>query len=346
MVTLSTEQQQQVDQLLKNTATRCLGVYLIDLPKQFTVFPTTEFYYDQIHKVTIKTQRQYLPPFKQMIARREQELKNTQPIDPIDGNFLKAIHPLPNTDTDKIQGIIFERMQSEGVPDVARVLEGYRWQDEVTLKIEMNARNGSDSRYDQDRNTSPDIYNNDVPEKLAQMYKLFDHIQVRDDFTIPSEPGFCFTNGFMRNGVEEYKDISFTYRYEGKEDFYISLQSSDFSEDLSLLESPEEYDPDGEGYTVYKGTRESNHLVMEEWIRKGDFFYNNDYSWRNDEGYIFKLGINLFNASYKKPQLWVQMNYIIPKNDNVPTYSEEQLMSIWREITNSIRIRESSFANE
>lgn len=40
------------------------------------------------------------------------------------------------------------------------------------------------------------------------------------------------------------------------------------------------------------------------------------------------------------------MNYIIPKNDNVPTYSEEQLMSIWREITNSIRIRESSFANE
>lgn len=104
------------------------------------------------------------------------------------------------------------------------------------------------------------------------MYKLFDHIQVRDDFTIPSEPGFCFTNGFMRNGVEEYKDISFTYRYEGKEDFYISLQSSNFSEDLSLLESPEEYDPDGEGYTVYKGTRESNHLVMEEWIRIGDFF--------------------------------------------------------------------------
>ena len=142
MVTLSTEQQQQVDQLLKNTATRCLGVYLIDLPKQFTVFPTTEFYYDQIHKVTIKTQRQYLPPFKQMIARREQELKNTQPIDPIDGNFLKAIYPLPNTDTDKIQGIIFERMQSEGVPDVARVLECYRWQDEVTLKIEMNAHNG------------------------------------------------------------------------------------------------------------------------------------------------------------------------------------------------------------
>lgn len=115
-------------------------------------------------------------------------------------------------------------MQSEGVPDVACVLEGYRWQDEVTLKIEMNARNGSDSRYYQDRNTNPDIYNNNVPEKLAQMYKLFDHIQVCDDFTIPSEPGFCFTNGFMRNRVEEYEDISFTYRYEGK-GVFISVYS-------------------------------------------------------------------------------------------------------------------------
>lgn len=35
MITLSTEQQQQVNQLLDNSATRCVGVYLIDLPVDF-----------------------------------------------------------------------------------------------------------------------------------------------------------------------------------------------------------------------------------------------------------------------------------------------------------------------
>ena len=63
----------------------------------------------------------------------KKQFKITQLIDPTDGNFLKAIYPLPNTD--KIHVIILERMQSEGVPDVACVSEGYRWQDEVTLKF-------------------------------------------------------------------------------------------------------------------------------------------------------------------------------------------------------------------
>ncbi|WP_216354908.1 T6SS immunity protein Tli4 family protein [Gilliamella apicola] len=47
----------------------------------------------------------------------------------------------------------------------------------------------------------------------------------------------------------------------------------------------------------------------------------------------------------RNPNLEIQMYYIIPR-DSHNAYSEDQLMIIWREITNSIRIRESSFTNE
>jgi hypothetical protein len=348
-LTLSPEQQQQVDQLLNNTATRCVGVYLIDLPKQFKAPQSNEFYYTD-DDITIKTEQLYLPPFKQMIALREQELKNTRPVDAIDGNFLKTIHPVPTRNPQTMQGIIFERMEDAMTPDVSRILEGYRWQDDVALKIEIKATNGLASRYDQDRKDYPDIYNNDVPEKLAQMYKLFEHTSVRDDYSIPTEPGFCFIYGFMHGGVEEDKDMYFLYQYEESDDFSISFDLYDDSDDFSLLDVPDIAmlpSPDSDAHTVYKGTRESNQLVMEERIMKGMLFSDdNEYYPRKREGYIFTLGIHLSDADYNKPQLMLEMHYKIPQDNHIPSYSEEQLMVIWREITNSLRIREGSFADD
>jgi hypothetical protein len=350
MVTLSPEQQQQVDQLLNNTATRCLGVYLIDLPKQFKAPQSNDFYYTD-DEITIKTEQLYLPPFKQMIALREQERKNTRPVNPINGDFLKAIYPVPTRNPQIMQGIIFERMEDAMTPDVSRILEGYRWQDDVALKIEIKARNGLANRYNQKRKDYPDSYNNDVPEKLAQMYKLFERISVRDDYSIPTEPGFCFIHGFMYGGVKEYKDMYFLYRYEESDDFSIDFNLYDYSYNFSLLDVPDIAmlpSPDSDAHTAYKGTRESNQLVMEERIMKGMLFSDdNEYYPRKREGYIFTLGIHLSKkANYKKPRLLLEMHYKIPQDNHIPSYSEEQLMVIWREITNSLRIREGSFADE
>ena len=347
MVTLTTQQQQQVNKLLNNTATRCMGVYLFDLPKQFIPSMVTELDYTDNHKIVIKTEKIYLPPFKQMLVYREQELKNTQPVYAIDGNFLKAIYPVPTTNPDKMQGIIFERMEDTTIPDVARILEGYRWQDDVSLTIEIKASNGSASRYDQDRKDYPNSYKNDIPEKLAQMYKLFEQITVRDEYTIPTEPGFCFTNGFMHGGVKAYKDLHFNYRYNSNRGFYIRIHIEDLSDNLSLLDAPNEIVMPKPGHTVYKGKRETNNLIMEEWIVKGPFFPdNNEYYPQMQEGYIFYLAINQFDANYKKPQFNFNMYYKIPTDDSIPTYDEDQLMVIWRDITDSIRIRESAFDDE
>jgi hypothetical protein len=345
MTKLSPAQQQQVNELLKNSATRCIGTYLIDLPIEFKINKEGYFNYQRHHDVTIATKQQYLPPFKQMIARREQELRNTKPVDPLDGNYLKHVYPVHTHNPDKMQGIIFERMESIGTADILRVLEGYRWQDEVTLKIEMKAQNGLGEQYAKDRQIKPESFENNVPQKLAELHKLFERIQTRDDLTIPTTPGFCFLHGFMQGEDREWKDIGFTYRHNTIEDFYFSIDYNDFKEGNALLDKPEGYVTQGRGHTLYKGTRESNGLLLEEWIAKGQFFLNEEGFDSDDLGYVFSLGIHMTDPTYKTPQLRLEMYYKIP-DDETQEYSEKQLMVIWREITNSIRIRESSFENE
>lgn len=345
MVTLTTEQQQQVDELLTNPATRCLGTYLIDLPKQFKATKANSFEYDYNQDIDISTNQQYFPPFKQMLTRREQELKNTQPINPIDGNFLKAVYPLSVSNSAEIQGVIFERMESRSVPDSVRILEGYHWLDEVTFKIEMAATNGSASRYDEERKKYPDINNNNVPEKIAQMRTLFERMRVRDDFTIPDEPGFCFINGFMQGDDDRPKEIQFTYRYEDREDFYFRITFTNYAGSESLFDIPDNFIIQGEGQKIYKGTREINNLHLEEVIVKNNDFLDSNGDGLKKERYIFNLGINMEDPDNKHPKLEIKMYYIIPR-DSRKAYSEDQLMIIWHEITNSIRIRESSFTNE
>ncbi len=345
MITLSTEQQQQVNQLLGHSATRCIGVYLIDLPVDFRVNRKGHLYYKD-NNILISTQQQYLPPFKQMVALRKQELENTTPVNAIDGEFLKAIYPVSTDNPDKMQGIIFERMEREGMPDVARILEAYRWQDEVTLKIEMKANNGLAQRYDEDRATSsPGLYDNNVPDKLNELYKLFERISVRDDLTIPTEPGFCFLHSFMKGENREHKDMTFIYRYNNKEDFYFRIKSEDQSYNVALLDIPATFIMPEFGKTIYKGTRKNKHLSLEEWITKGKYF-EDDIVGRDfmHEGYIFTLGIHMVNSNYRTPKLVVKMFYKIPI-DKRKAYTEEQLMVIWQRITDSIRIRESSFEN-
>ena len=334
-----------VDKLFAAKATRCLGNYLIDLPKQFKATKNNSFQYDYNQNIDISTSQQDFTAFKQMLDRREQELKNTKPIEKIDGNFLKAIYPLSVSNSNEIQGVIFERMESEGIPDSARILEGYRWKDGVTFKIEITALNGSASRYDEDRKKYPEIYNNNVPEKIALMRTLFERMRVRDDFTIPNESGFCFINGFMQGDDDRPKEIQFTYRYEDRDDFYFHITFNNYAGIGSLFDIPDNFIIQGEGQKIYKGTREINNLHLEEVIVKNNDFLDSNDNELKKERYIFNLGINMEDPDNKKPSLEVEMYYILPR-DSSKAYSKKQLMTIWRDITNSIRIRESSFTNK
>lgn len=345
MVNLSKAEQRQVTALLSNSPTRCVGTYLIDLPIGFRIQKEASFYYGRNRDIAITIKPQYLPPFKQMIALREQELKNTQVVDPINSPYLKNIYPVHTHDPKVMQGIIFERMESIGTADSSRVLEGYRWQDQVTLKIKMKARNSLAKQYEKLREISPRLYSNNVPQKLMQMRELFARIQPRDDLTIPTTPGFCLLNSFMPGEDREWKDMNYGYWHESIEDFSFYFEFNDFSDDYALLDKPEGYFTQGVGRTIYKGTRESQGLKLEEWVVKGEYFEDAQGFNADNMGYIFTLGIHVTDPSYKTPRLRVEMFYKIPLDES-HGYNEKQLMAIWREITHSIKIRDSSFETE
>ena len=344
-MTLSANEQQQVDALLYNSPTRCIGTYLIELPVEFKAYKEGSFYYKRSGDITITTKKQYLPPFKQMIARREQALKETKTMVPIDSPYLKAIYPVQTNHPDKMQGIIFERMESPGTSDILRVLEGYRWQDEVTLKVEMKARNGLGDQYASDREKDPESYTNNVPQKLQELRQLFERIQPRDDLTIPTTPGFCLFNSFMQGEDREWKDMNYGYRHDSIDYFSFYFEFNDFADDYALLDKPEAYFTQGSGHTIYKGSRESHGVKLEEWVVKGKYFEDPQGVNTDDTDYIFTLGIHITDPSYKTPRLRVEMTYRIPE-DETQGYTQEQLMVIWREITNSIRVRASAFKAE
>ena len=345
MITLPPKEQQQVTELLSNSSTRCIGTYLIELPVEFKAYKEGIFYYKSSGDITITTKQQYLPPFKQMIALRKQDLENTKPLDQIYGKYLKQVYKVQTNNPDKMQGIIFERMLDPDLNDVLRVLEGYRWQDEVTLKIEMKARNGSGELYAKDRIKDPESYANNVPQKLIELRKLFDRIKPRDDLTIPTTPGFCMFNSFMQGEDREWKDMNYGYRHDSIDYFSFYFEFNDFADDYALLDKPEAYFTQGSGHTIYKGTRESHGLKLEEWIVKGKYFEDPQGINSDDTDYIFTLGIHITDPTYKTPRLRIEMTYKVPE-DETQGYTEEQLMVIWREITNSIRIRESAFESK
>lgn len=340
MNTLSKSETQKVAELIDDSSIRCFGVYLIDLPNKFIPSKEMEFLYEYNNKVKISTQQQYLPPFRQRIRLREQELKLTQAVKDNNNPFLKAIYPLQNSDVDNTHGLIFERMESVGMPDVARVLEGYRWQDDVTLKIEIEARNGSDEKYNQDRQNHPRIYQNNVTQQLNKLYKLFERIEVRGDLTIPSKPGVCLLYSFMPRVDDEWKEINYGYIHNNIDDFIINFSSDDYAPDYALLDKPEAYFTEYNGSTIYKGKREVNGLKLEEWIVKGQYFTNESNPLgEKEEGYIFTLGIHMTDPTPTTPKLILTMYYKSNPND----YNENEIMTIWREITNTIRIRPNAF---
>ncbi|WP_434525480.1 hypothetical protein [Photorhabdus asymbiotica] len=140
---LNQKEQLAVDKLLANLQTRCIGRYLVDLPANYS---------DTVNAVRvndnwIETQRLYLPAFEQRIQLREQALRQMETSYPIDMPYLKNTYRLPQG----MQGIIFERMQNQSVPDAVRVLEAHIYSNGVAIKVEMKATNASAARYDKDR---------------------------------------------------------------------------------------------------------------------------------------------------------------------------------------------------
>ncbi|QBH97050.1 hypothetical protein EKN56_11965 [Limnobaculum zhutongyuii] len=331
---LTDKEQSMVNELLQNAQTRCIGVYLIDLPMELNPKGGMLFKFNGLHGPMLESKIQYKAPFEQFIQRRELELKGTKPVDAKDGEYLKRVY----LSHDGMTGKVFERMESISMPDVARVLEGYKWDNDITFKIEMKADDGRASRYDEDRKVYVHSFDYNIPQKLDELTALFKRLHARNDIMIPNKPGLCILQGVLDGSpVEEYI-LGFSYAHQNISGLSIRFDTINFGADsYSLLDQDERAITRGKSKTVYKGRRTANGLPIEEWIVSGDLFSEN-------KGSQFFLAIYEKESSIKKPKFTIRMSYRIPNDiKKQQVLTEAELITFWKEITSTIRLRENAF---
>ncbi|NGX89990.1 hypothetical protein GW579_23200 [Rahnella sp. Lac-M11] len=330
ITTLNAQEQKTVSEILTNRKSYCIGSYSIELPDGMAPDSTTRpvIRFDDIN---ITTQRLYLPSFEQRIQLREDELRKTKPVDPINGSYLKAVYSLENNE----KGVVFERMESVSVPDSARILETHLYKDSVAFTLEMKARNGENERYDKYRDEYPRLYINNVPQKLNELNNIISGIVDAKDNT-PSRSGeLCFPGWRILSNKIEHRNnfIAFSQVFPGNPDLYITLKYDNYMKAQESFADFKSYDESliekNGGAIIKKGFTFVNGIKAEEWLSK-DILHNGNYF------YDFYLVINGRKSSESEPKLVVNLSLENKKNAN-PQMSDAEMFAIWDEIINTVQ---------
>ncbi|EGT5738389.1 hypothetical protein AGJ36_21170 [Cronobacter dublinensis subsp. dublinensis] len=343
--TLTSHQEANVQAILKEMKTRCIGRYLIDLPASFSVNRSSGLFEgnhwvaeigmaDDSRKTYITTRRMYYPAFEQFIQRRGQEIAREIVINPLNKPYLKKVWTLPN----KMKGIIFERNEDAGTNDAIRVLEAYLYTNGVAVKLQKESVNDSDPRYKDDRNGKP--IRNYIPRDIERMTGLLARITGRAPDDIPTVPGSCIADAFISTDKygQEQEDIYGYYTSDALRGFQVSVEMDNYTQESdTVLERAGDIASalsKAHGHIVRKGAFNVNGLHAEELlaaIRQPS---------KDEPRYGFDLFINEMTASYKTPGLIVSLNNLEKSSE---TYSEEEIIAFWDAITRTIRLKPGAY---
>ncbi|MFZ4835370.1 T6SS immunity protein Tli4 family protein [Rouxiella sp. Mn2063] len=329
---LTPEENTQMQTFLQGMKPHCIGRYLVDMPGSFLIKEGNIMAF--IDRAPIKTKRLYRPAFEQKIRLREAELSNKQPLNTQDKPFLKHVYPLPAG----MEGVIFERNQSNSIHDVARILEAHLYSNGVAIEVEIKVRNGSEERYRERRNKHPELYGNTVPEKLTALTQLLQRMSGQSNTEIPQQAGLCLPDLFIADGSKnqnESLNIIFTSPDYAKTQFKFDTDNYT-NEDSTLLERSGPLDlmiKAASGRTIQKGKRNINGQYSEEWL-----FTGKD---KGEKSLRFSLHINEKTNTPKTPLFFMDFT----QRGEMGNYqlTENEAVSVWEQITRTIRLRPGAF---
>ncbi|HFU6574745.1 TPA: T6SS immunity protein Tli4 family protein [Raoultella ornithinolytica] len=343
--TLTSSQQVAMNKINAEMKPYCVGRYMLDLPSSFTAYndsaPLDENIWaavisrpEDMYKTYLVTKKMYRPGFVQLIALREKVLQNSKTIDAQDMPFLKKVWPLP----DGMDGVIFERNENESVADAMRILEGYLYTNGVVIKFQKQTINDSSSVYNKQRRARP--ARNYVARDVSQMQSLMARISGRDNDVIPTKPGSCITHAFIATDptAREREDINIGLISNTFDNIRVVVSNDNFTrEENTVLDRMGEIKSNisrSRGGIERKGAFSVNGLQAQEFLATG---LQED----NDEPrYQFEMYINEMTASYKAPGFMLTLD-----NQRMPptSYSKEEIIAFWDEISRSVRLRPGTF---
>ena len=343
--TLTSSQQEAMNKINAEMKPYCVGRYMLDLPSSFTAYndsaPLDENIWaavisrpEDMYKTYLVTKKMYRPGFVQLLARREGELREGHTIRSENMPFLKKIWQLQNG----LDGVIFERNTNESAADAMRVLEGYLYTNGVVIKLQKQTVNDSASRYERQRNGDP--IQNYVARDVSQMQSLMARISGRDNDVIPTKPGSCITHAFIATDptARDREDINIGLISNTLDNIRVVVSNDNFTrEENTVLDRMGEIKSNisrSRGGIERKGAFSVNGLQAQEFLATG---LQED----NDEPrYQFEMYINEMTASYKAPGFMLTLD-----NQRMPptSYSKEEIIAFWDEISRSVRLRPGTF---
>ena len=343
--TLTPSQQVAMNKINAEMKPYCVGRYMLDLPSSFTAYndsaPLDNNIWaavisrpEDMYKTYLATKKMYRPGFVQLIALREKVLQNSKTVDAQDMPFLKKVWPLP----DGMDGVIFERNENESVADAMRILEGYLYTNGVVIKLQKQTVNDSSPVYNQQRNGDP--IQNYVARDVSQMQSLMARISGRDNDVIPTKPGSCITHAFIATDptARDREDINIGLISNTLDNIRVVVSNDNFTrEENTVLDRMGEIKSNisrSRGGIERKGAFSVNGLQAQEFLATG---LQED----NDEPrYQFEMYINEMTASYKAPGFMLTLDN---QRMSPTSYSKEEIIAFWDEISRSVRLRPGTF---
>ncbi|CNI13238.1 Uncharacterised protein [Yersinia massiliensis] len=327
-------EKKNVENLLNNMQANCIGRYLIDLPKSYSIAENSQV---SINDSKITTSRIYLPAFEQRLRLREELLRTTATVNPEDMPYLKRIYPLPL----RLPGVIFERIDNPGTHDAFRVLETHLYSNGVAIKIETEFTNAMADRYENKRKSTPSVYVNTAPERMSELTDLLSRIQGRAEYEIPTIAGTCIPNAFISDNGKDKEEIDMLFRSDNNSQLRFGVSTDNFTKEKnSLLERSDNIWEDllsSNGDIIRKGTRKINKLETEELLAAGK------YSSNENKRYDFILLTNEKVGGLKTPVFSLEL-----LNDELAPspYSQDEIVSFWDVISQTLRVRPGAFSPE
>jgi len=333
---LTDKEKRMVDTLFATTKAQCVGRYVFEVPASFENTLTDRV---QINEVSISSERLYRPAFEQRIRLREQELKSSPTVDPIDQPFLKQVYRLSEN------AVIFDRNKNESEGGVSRILEGHLYVDGVAFILSQEITDLSDPKYLKDKEdfikAGVSVGSlNTKPQKLAELQDLMSRLSGRKDDDIPTQPGTCISQGFIRDGSAKAKeDITFVYPHNSV--FSLSVSTNTYLGDpKSMLERSQEIQPyltEVKAKTLRKGQTQIAGFEADEWLNTAPSEKSPGHP---SVQLLFNAIANEKIVDFRHPIIDLTLsNHALPP----PAYSDAELVDIWDRITGSFRLRNNAF---
>lgn len=333
---LTDKEKRMVDTLFSTTKTQCMGRFVFEVPASFENTLTNRA---QINDVSISSKRLYRPAFEQRIQLREQELQNGHTVRKADQPFLKQVYRVSEN------AVIFDRNRNESEGGYGRTLEGHLYIDGVAFILTQDIIDLSDPKYQKDRQ---DFINAGVrissvhtkPQKLAELQDLMSRLSGRKDNEIPTQPGTCISEGFIRDGSGTPKeDITFVYPHNSVFSFVVWSNNA-LKESSTMMERSGEiqsYLNQVNARTLRKGKTQIAGFDASEWLSTAPSEQSPDIA---SAQLLFTAIANEKTADFRHPNLDLTLsNHSLPP----PTYSDSELLEIWDRIIRSFRIRNNAF---